>query len=504
MMWFLLFILLMLIGVLIWFHRKSAQEWERELAYLMRHEQDGQNQSGSDPLLAESNYRQVAVSPMLSNARDVAKSKQKAMETRELAEQLKETSLPTPKRRGAQQAGSDELLPMFDSEEPEPDAGEGRVDDEDRSDFALTEADMVAHGAAIEQADAADHAVYLDHIPQAPSKPVEVITLATATELAAKVAAVKKKPAPIVVESPRETIRLVTQKQIEPVAAPQVSQQAYQATEPTQAQTYTVAKEGDALPVIGLDDIRVNLLKQRETRRRQQAEDQAEQHKVLPVIEVEEAFANLAHAKVPYSRGAPVAKQMVTRSSVIPSSARVIGPHAVAQTPQAPAAEPAGPISSRFTPFEHAPYTPPAAKQVATKPTPTAAPVERLQAAAVAPKPLASLLQVAALDEAAVTAVDEPLAPSVEVHCSVIAGDDLVVDAPTWRIEDRLIAESEQPLIIVPEADVAPTEAAQAVLEEPVSEAPTQAKPILKEATALSFEVLDEVVSVLAPEPEPE
>ncbi|MFD1245764.1 DNA translocase FtsK [Paralysiella testudinis] len=165
------------------------------------------------------------------------------------------------------------------------------------------------------------------------------------------------------------------------------------------------------LPTIGEDDIRSNLLRQRLARRREHSPHTvaAPIQPELAVIAEDEVLANLAKTDSPINKPKHQFKRTTVRESVIPAAARIDHSHAVKLSPlsTALAAEAASaPISTRFTPYES---------------TPEAAP-------APAPVPAALSMSAAAT------------ASTPTLH---------ITDAPTWSISDRLMSESDAPLVPV-------------------------------------------------------
>ena len=437
-MWWMILLLLMLaIAALLWWRGKQEREWRLELAYLSRHapraDAAASNKAEEAPATPPSIKVLRQISPNLTNVR---------LQTR--ASQANQAVL------GRVEAQMQQLNPRFKAAAALTDADKARL----ASDEVLAELPIFAHALsaetpstetpvqeneAVEDAAemvASDAAIPMfEHVPEAalpdetiantaPAAPLEVITLAEATR---KVAT--RTPEPLV-STPLETVALnwppvdvaagkntvAEPAEVITLADPAVSR----IRERTLAEREILAVAMPAkpaavasapLPTIGEDDIRSNLLRQRLARRREHSPHTvaAPIQPELAVIAEDEVLANLAKTDSPINKPKHQFKRTTVRESVIPAAARIGHSHAVKLSPlsTALAAEAASaPISTRFTPYESTPEAVPAPAPVP--------PALSMSAAATASTPT--------------------------LH---------ITDAPTWSISDRLMSESDVPLVPV-------------------------------------------------------
>ena len=437
-MWWMILLLLMLaIAALLWWRGKQEREWRLELAYLSRHAPRADT-AASKAVEASATPPSIKVlrqiSPNLTNVR---------LQTR--ASQANQAVL------GRVEAQMQQVNPRFKAAAALTEADKARL----ASDEVLAELPIFAHALStetpVQENEAVENAAEMvasmaasdaaipmfEHVPEAtlpkeananttPATPLEVITLAEATR---KVAT--RTPESLASTPPLETVELnwppvdaaaakntaVEPAEVITLADPAVSR----IRERTLAERETLAVAVPAkpaaaapapLPTIGEDDIRSNLLRQRLARRREHSPHTvaAPIQPELAVIAEDEVLANLAKTDSPVNKPKHQFKRTTVRESVIPAAARIGHSHAVKLSPlsTALAAEAASaPISTRFTPYES---------------TPEPAPV-----------------------------VPAPVPPVLSMNVAAIANTPTlhITDAPTWSISDRLMSESDAPLVPV-------------------------------------------------------
>ncbi|MCS4533812.1 DNA translocase FtsK [Neisseria montereyensis] len=182
--------------------------------------------------------------------------------------------------------------------------------------------------------------------------------------------------------------------------------------------------------IIGEEDIRSNLLRQRLARRRQvsaQEPVQSVQPKIIPEGEV---FANLAKTDSPVNRQRIRRINTAMRESVIPEAARVGQSHSAQLQPVKPVATAAttaaAPIYSRFTPYSAVPEAAP----IISEPPPVPE-VER-QVIDIPPPPSFHDVQTETIRPS--RALNRRMEQQANAHIS---------SQPNWSITDRLLQESD-------------------------------------------------------------
>ncbi|MFV2030234.1 DNA translocase FtsK [Neisseria sp. S1] len=193
----------------------------------------------------------------------------------------------------------------------------------------------------------------------------------------------------------------------------------------TEARPAAIGDASAAPEIIGEDDIRSNLLRQRLARRRQVSAESPVQEVIPNVIPEGEILANLAKTDSPVNRQRIRRVSTAMRESVIPEAARVEQSHAIRlQTPKATA-----PISTRFTPYTAAVIPAPTATVVEPPPVPEI----EMPAIDIPPPPVFQEAEIYPHVADEVEILPEPAPVTASAHIS---------DTPRWSITDRLISES--------------------------------------------------------------
>ncbi len=452
-MWWMILLLLMLaIAGLLWWRGRQEREWRLELAYLSRHVSDEAN----GDMAADTPPARVG--PNLNNMRERARADEASQALHQRAQQQMQQINPRFKAAAAlteddkNRLGSDEVLaelPIFaQALKTEPVADDG-------SESAASGSQPAAD---TEAADAAADIPLFEHAPLDDAPPAEsevgwvepeVISLEEATrQLAPKASEAVPTAVPEVISLEEATRQLAVAEAEPPAPEPEVisleeatrQRAAKPASEPLEvidldwlppaktprrtpatapaADTAAVAPAAAARPplaVIGEEDIRSNLLRQRLARRREQGPAVAATQIVpeLAVIAEDEVLANLAKTDSPVNRHKNTFRRTTVRESVIPAAARIGQSHTLKLSPVAAATAAAGnvPISTRFTPYQ---------------PTLAATPAAAEAAAETVPAP---------------EALNEP-PPAASIAVPAAAPVVHITDSPTWSISDRLTSES--------------------------------------------------------------
>ena len=383
---FLLILLLAGIAVLLWWRAREEREWLLELTYLNRH----QNNQQSIDAEAENTPQQQPARPNVLPQRAQTQVKLHYQKVQDELQRKIELLAGGVKKKARRRSVSEnqEELPIFSPTEEETAAEEasallpetaaeataGQVKPIENTNAAETEAntadepeihDLSAPDAdlpVITEAEATRHRLPENFEDEENRPEPSIISLSEATRMLHKNEAAEAKPLetvvlnwPIKASSPAPEPR----EEITPDdPAVQYVREKIQAHLPPAAEP-APEEPAEERHTISPDDIRNNLLRQRLRARRQpQPAPQpaiAPQQPDLPVINEDEILANLAKTDAPANRQRSRFKRQTVRESVIPAAARVNHSQG-AQLPTAMPPQQAQPlpISTRFTPFNHA------------------------------------------------------------------------------------------------------------------------------------------------------
>ena len=383
---FLLILLLAGIAVLLWWRAREEREWLLELTYLNRH----QNNQQSIDTEAENPPQQQPARPNVLPQRAQTQVKLHYQKVQDELQRKIELLAGGVKKKARRRSVSEnqEELPIFSPTEEETAAEEaspllpettaeataGQAEPIENTNAAETEAntadepeihDLSAPDAdlpIITEAEATRHRLPENFEDKENRPEPSIISLSEATRMLHKNEAAEAKPLetvvlnwPIKASSPAPEPR----EEITPDdPAVQYVREKIQAHLPPAAEP-APEEPAEERHTISPDDIRNNLLRQRLRARRQpQSAPQpaiAPQQPDLPVINEDEILANLAKTDAPANRQRSRFKRQTVRESVIPAAARVNHSQG-AQLPTAMPPQQAQPlpISTRFTPFNHA------------------------------------------------------------------------------------------------------------------------------------------------------
>ena len=383
---FLLILLLAGIAVLLWWRAREEREWLLELTYLNRH----QNNQQSIDTEAENPPQQQPARPNVLPQRAQTQVKLHYQKVQDELQRKIELLAGGVKKKARRRSVSEnqEELPIFSPTEEETAAEEaspllpettaeataGQAEPIENTNAAETEAntadepeihDLSAPDAdlpIITEAEATRHRLPENFEDEENRPEPSIISLSEATRMLHKNEAAEAKPLetvvlnwPIKAPSPAPEPR----EEITPAdPAVQYVREKIQAHLPPAAEP-APEEPAEERHTISPDDIRNNLLRQRLRARRQpQSAPQpaiAPQQPDLPVINEDEILANLAKTDAPANRQRSRFKRQTVRESVIPAAARVNHSQG-AQLPTAMPPQQAQPlpISTRFTPFNHA------------------------------------------------------------------------------------------------------------------------------------------------------
>lgn len=303
----LLFILIIAIVVAIISLKRGREAWEMEMLYLTRHEQ--KTSANLDSL------RQAQSQPTLwARARGYIAEKQQQKQQREAEKQQQNTSeKPTPTVSNADENPAEDLadLPIFASVQV------AKTDESAKIKTEITDEN-------------AWNLPYFEHenSPSVLSQPEAELPIITLPENHSRK---KEEPDLPIIEKldlpSRSTITAPSEQQAKKIEKKQIEEN---------------------LPIIELEDIRANLLRQRRARRQDATatpEQKTDYHRPQ-TIQQDEILANLLNTDSPINRQQHKNKREAVRESIIPESARMsdVVRHSEKQ-----------PISTRFTPYTQSP-----------------------------------------------------------------------------------------------------------------------------------------------------
>ncbi|WP_314251569.1 DNA translocase FtsK [Eikenella halliae] len=383
---FLLILLLAGIAVLLWWRAREEREWLLELTYLNRH----QNNQQSIDVEAENTPQQQPARPNVLPQRAQTQVKLHYQKVQDELQRKIELLAGGVKKKARRRSVSEnqEELPIFSPTEEETTAEEASaLLPETTAEATAEQAEHIENTNAAEtEANTADEPEI--HDLSAPDADLPVITEAEATRhrLPENFEDEENRPEPSIISLSEATRMLHKNEAAEakpletvvlnwPIKAPSPAPEPREEITPADPAVQYVREKIQAhLPpaaepapeepaeerhTISPDDIRNNLLRQRLRARRQpQPAPQpaiAPQQPDLPVINEDEILANLAKTDAPANRQRSRFKRQTVRESVIPAAARVNHSQG-AQLPTAMPPQQAQPlpISTRFTPFNHA------------------------------------------------------------------------------------------------------------------------------------------------------